>query len=148
MNAITVYRFGRWCHLRRIPLVPRLVHYVIFTFYNSYVPAAAEIGPGTLLLCGGMGVVVHPGTRIGRNVMIGTQVTFGGRGGQGRTGLPVVEDNVRIGAGTRILGPIRVGEGALIGPNSVVIDDVPARSIVAGIPAKVLRLDIDPKDYL
>jgi serine O-acetyltransferase len=80
--------------------------------------------------------------------MIGTQVTFGGRGGQGRTGLPVVEDNVRIGAGTRILGPIRVGEGALIGPNSVVIDDVPARSIVAGIPAKVLRLDIDPKDYL
>jgi serine O-acetyltransferase len=148
MNAITVYRIGRWCHLRRIPVVPRLVHYLIFTLYNSYVPAAAEIGLGTVLLCGGMGVVVHPGTRIGRNVMIGAQVTFGGRGGGGRTGLPVVEDNVRIGNGSRILGPIRVGEGALIAPNSVVIDDVPARSIVVGIPAKVLRRGVDFTDYL
>lgn len=145
MNAISLYRVGHWCHQRRIPILPRLLHRLLFLLFNSSIPMSAEIGEGTVLCYGGMGVVLHQHCRIGRNVVIAQQVTVGGRSRRGA--VPVIEDRCYIGAGARILGPIRVGAGSVVGANAVVIEDVPPCSVVVGVPARVVRSDIDILEY-
>lgn len=140
MNAIKFYRLGRWCYERRIPVLPKMIYYSIFLIYNSSVPASAEIGEGTHFAHGGIGVVLHERCRIGKNVVIGQQVTIGGR--SGLYDVPVVEDNCYIGAGAKILGPIRIGANSEVGANAVVIRDVPPCCVVAGVPARVIRSNI------
>ena len=93
----------------------------------------------------GLGSVIHQRAVIGDNVMIGSHATIGGR--SHFEDVPVIDDDVFIGAGACVLGPVRVGRGAVIGANAVVIEDVPARSVVAGVPAKVIRTDVDSRDY-
>lgn len=136
MKAIHLYRVERWLLLRRVPLLPRAIYYLIFLLFNSVVPAEAEIGEDTQFGYGGMGVVLHKRSRIGARVMIGPQVTIGGRSGLWE--VPVVEDDVYIGTGAKLLGPIRVGSGSTIGANAVVIHDVPPGVSVAGVPARVV----------
>jgi serine O-acetyltransferase len=82
------------------------------------------------------------GIVIGGDAKIGARVKFLGNNTVGTAkdnGYPVIEDDVVVGCGARILGPIRVGRGALIGANAVVVSDVPAGAIVAGIPATVIK---------
>lgn len=82
------------------------------------------------------------GIVIGGDAKIGARVKFLGNNTVGTAkdnGYPVIEDDVIVGCGARILGPIRVGRGALIGANAVVVSDVPAGAVVAGIPAKVIK---------
>ena len=109
----------------------------MFVMFNSSLPPETQIGEGTHLAYGGMGVVIHGDTRIGRGVFIGHQVTIGGRSLSGQ--MPVIEDGAYIATGARVLGPIRVGAGAYIGANAVVIRDVEPNTVVAGVPARVLR---------
>src|SRR5690606_8711784 len=90
-------------------------------------PASTSIGPG-LRLRHGVGVVVNPATVIGADVMIRQHVTLGNR--RTRDDCPVIEDGVEIGAGAVIIGAIAIGRGAKIGPNAVVVKDVPAGSVV------------------
>jgi serine O-acetyltransferase len=142
MSTMTLYRFGRWCHERRVPLVPHLVHRMIFILAGAVVPMSAEIGEGSLLAYGGVGVVLHQNARIGRGVTISPQVLLGGR--CGHTGVPVIEDDCHIGAGAKILGPVRVGRGARVGANAVVLQDVAPFTVVAGVPARVLRTGVRP----
>lgn len=82
------------------------------------------------------GIVIHPLSVIGVNCLIHQQVTIGVK--RGDPGAPIIGGHVDIGAGAKIIGNITIGEHALIGANAVVIKDVPAYSIVAGIPAKVI----------
>ena len=138
MNAMTLYRVGRWCYVRHIPLVPQVMYRTIFLLSGAVVPMSVEIGEGTQLAYGGNGVVLHHRVRIGRNVLIAPQVTLGGR--NGLEDVPVVEDDCYLGCGAKILGPIRIGRGAQIGANAVVLHDVPAAAIAAGVPARVLRI--------
>lgn len=145
MNAIKLYRAGRWCYERNIPVVPRLIYYLMFLIYNSSIPVSAEIGEGTVFGYGGMGVVLHHRCRIGKHVLIAPQVTVGGR--SRLPGAPVIEDHCYLGPGARILGPIRVGAGSVVGANAVVIRDVPPCSVVAGVPARIIRSNINTEDY-
>jgi serine O-acetyltransferase len=118
---------------------------LIYLIYNSSIPMSVEIGEGTTFTHGGIGVVLNTSTRIGKCVHINQQVTIGGRAP--RRGSPVIEDMCIIGAGAKILGPIRIGAGSVVGANAVVIDDVPPRSVVAGVPARIIRKDINIEDY-
>ena len=77
-----------------------------------------------------MGIVIHRATRFGDDVVIGHQVTLGGR--DLSNAAPQVEDGVYIGAGAKILGGVRIGRGATVGANAVVTKDVPAGSTVVG----------------
>lgn len=80
------------------------------------------------------------GTVIGGTSKVGARVKFMGNNTVGTAkdnGCPVIEDDVVVGCGARILGPIRIGKGAYIGANAVVLSDVPAGAVVSGIPAKV-----------
>ena len=115
------------------------------TVTGAEIPLACEIGGG-LLIPHPNGIVIHPGVKIGVNCLIFAQVTIGTRGD---SRVPVIEGHVDIGAGARILGPLRVGAHAKIGANAVVLHDVPAGATAFGIPAKVCRkksssnLDVD-----
>lgn len=134
LNALDVHRAARALNRYKVPWAPRVLRKVGQLVFGSYIGLEAEIGEGTELAYGGMGIVIHPASRIGRRVLVGPHVTIGGRSLS--RGAPVIEDDVKIGAGACLLGDIRVGEGALIGANAVVTRDVPARAVVAGVPAR------------
>lgn len=111
-----------------------------------------EIHPGAklgknLFIDHGMGVVIGETAEVGDNVTMYHGVTLGGIGGKPNTKRhPTVEDDVMIGAGSMVLGPITIGRGAKIGANSVVLEDVPPYTTVVGMPAKVVKINRD--DYL
>jgi len=89
------------------------------------------------------------GTVIGGDSKVGARVKFMGNNTVGTAkdnGCPVIEDDVVVGCGARILGPIRIGKGAFIGANAVVLSDVPPGAVVSGIPAKVHKRRDDDAD--
>jgi len=142
LDAMTLYRMARKLYLRGVPVMPAVLRKAIHYLHGSYIPYEAEIGEGTQLGYGGMGIVIHKDAKIGRHCLISHQVTVGGR--SGLKDLPVIGDYVRIGAGAKILGNVRIGDFAVIGANAVVVKDVAPGAIVGGIPAKELRRDPDP----
>ncbi|WP_224362239.1 serine O-acetyltransferase [Hyalangium versicolor] len=142
LDAMTLYRLARKLYQRGVPVLPQVLRKAIYYLHSSYIPYEAELGEGTQLGYGGIGVVIHKATKMGRHCLISQQVTIGGR--SGIEGAPVIGDYVRIGAGAKILGNIHIGDFAVIGANAVVLKDVPAATVVAGVPAKVLRKDPDP----
>lgn len=137
MNAIKLYRLANWLHKRKIPFLPLFLKYLIFILFNSVVPASTEIGKGSKFAYGGIGVVLHSRAIIGDRVIIGQNVTVGRQ--LSPEGIPVIGNNVYISAGARILGGITIGDNVIIGANSVVIKNVSSNSIVAGIPAKLIK---------
>ena len=100
------------------------------------IPLNCQIGGG-LLLPHPNGIVIHPDAEIGPNCLIFQQVTIGTRNGMGP---PVIGGHVDIGAGAKILGAVKVGDGACIGANAVVLQDVPPGMTAVGIPAKIIGL--------
>ncbi|MDE6140035.1 MAG: serine acetyltransferase [Alistipes sp.] len=138
LNAMFFYRISRWCYLHHIPVVPKLITLLIFLIYNSKVPYQAKIGCGTKFGYGGIGVVIHSESIIGDNCSIGQQVTVGGNSRY--PGVPVIGDNVHIHKGAIVFGGITIGNNVAIGANAVVNRPVPDNAVVAGVPAKVLRI--------
>jgi serine O-acetyltransferase len=116
-----------------VPLANHLLRRVQTAVYGIEIGNEAKIGEGAYF--------VHPvGIVIGGDSRVGNRVKFMGGNTLGtakENGYPIVEDDVVVGCGARILGPIRVGKGATIGANAVVIHDVPAGATVTGIPARV-----------
>jgi len=107
----------------RLPVVTR-----VFMYYLG-----CDIGlalPKTVFLPHPLGIIIHSGTQIGDDVVIGHQVTLGGR--ELSTVAPRLEDGVYIGAGAKVLGGVRIGRGAMVGANAVVTKDVPAGATVVG----------------
>ncbi|WIG99148.1 serine acetyltransferase [Myxococcus sp. SDU36] len=142
VDAMTFYRLARGLKKRGVPLLPAVLRKAIYYLHSSHIPEDAEIGEGTQLGYGGIGVVIHRAARIGRHCLISQQVTIGGR--SGIEGAPVIGDYVRMGAGAKILGNIHIGDFAVIGANAVVVKDVAPGTVVAGVPARVIRQDPDP----
>ena len=136
-STIKIYRISFYLHKKKLYILSKAFTVINRIIAGCYIGASAEIGENLNLGYGGLGVVIHPDSKIGSNVSIGTGVTLGGKGG-GSNGVPVIEDNVTIGSGAKILGPITIGEGSSIGANAVVISNVPPGSTFVGIPAKPL----------
>jgi serine O-acetyltransferase len=101
---------------------------------------AADIGSG-FFVDHGAGVVVGETARIGDSVTLYQGVTLGGTGFATGKRHPTLEDNVTVGSGAKLLGPITIGHGAKIGANSVVIHDVPPNSTVVGNPGHPVRIE-------
>lgn len=146
INAIHFYRAGRWLHRRRVPALPRLVDYASRLLFACWVPHRADIGAGVSLGYGGLGIVIHDDTVIGERTQIDQGVTIGGNARS--FGVARIGREVYIGAGAKILGPISIGDGAIIGANAVVTHDVPARAVAVGVPARIVKTDIDPDQFL
>jgi serine O-acetyltransferase len=102
-------------------------------FGNCVIGRGADFKEGFVLVHS-LGVVINTSVRGGKNVVIEHQVTIGAEKGES----PVLGDNVFIGAGARIIGAVRVGTGAKVGANAVVLDDVPEGATAVGVPARVI----------
>ncbi|OGO50957.1 MAG: hypothetical protein A2148_02270 [Chloroflexi bacterium RBG_16_68_14] len=125
---------------RRVPLLPYLCELLSTAVWRIAIGRKVEIGPGLILPHGY--VVIDGAVKIGRDCAINPWVTIGLSGSR-RWGFdsrgPIIGDRVFIGTGAKVLGPITVGDGARIGANAVVIDDVPAGATVVGAPARVVQ---------
>jgi serine O-acetyltransferase len=137
VNAIVLYRLANRLHRAGVPVIPKLIFVAIFLVFNSEIHPETEIGEGSRFDHGGTGVIIHQRAVIGSGVLIGPQVTIGGR--SGLWDVPVIEDDVYIGNGAKVLGPVRIGRGAKIGANAVVVKDVPAGATAVGVPARILQ---------
>jgi serine O-acetyltransferase len=143
LRAVTP-RLQGW---RRPAVLPfRLAHALTSSLASCDLPHQASIGPG-LRIFHGRGLAVNDAAVIGGDVTIFGGVTIGRRdriaddGTRHQLGAPVVHDRCWIGPNVVVVGPITVGEGARLAGGAVVMRDVPARSIVAGNPAEVIRTD-------
>lgn len=145
LDPVTYYRAARWLYLHKVPFLPRLLKVFCELVFHCELPFTAKIGPGFQVAYRGFGIVVHHRAEIGRNVVLSPCVTIGGR--SGRYQVPRIGDDVFVAPGARILGDIDVGHGAVIGANAVVIQSVPPRTIAAGVPARIVRENIDSYDY-
>ena len=97
------------------------------------------------------GIEIHPGARIGRCLFIDHGVTLGGTGKDTGKRHPTLGNNVLIGAGTKVLGPVYIGDNARIGAGSVVLRNLPANCTAVGVPAEVVRINnkaVNPADDL
>lgn len=140
VQALLAHRLAHLLHCAHIPVLPRVIATVSRSLTGIEIHPAAEIGPG-LFIDHGMGVVIGQTAEVGADVTIYQGVTLGGTGFATGKRHPTVEDNVTIGSGAKLLGPIQVGHGAKIGANTVVIHDVPPNSTVVGIPGHPVRVE-------
>jgi serine O-acetyltransferase len=140
--AVAAYRYGNWTQsLRPSPLswlaskayAPLFLGIEVAT--GCTINREAKIGEGFHLIHGG-NVRIHPDTVIGKGCAILHDVTIGTN--MGKEGVPVIGDGVHIGSGAKILGPVKIGDGASIAANSLVVTDVPAGATAVGVPARVL----------
>ena len=112
----------------------KLQHQIWSVATQCEIPLGCNIGGG-LKLTHPNGVVIHPKAVIGPNCLIFHQVTIG----QSRGGVPRIGGHVDIAAGAKIMGPVTIGDHAMIGVNSVVLSDVPPCGVAVGAPARVVR---------
>jgi serine O-acetyltransferase len=140
VHAVLAHRVAHALHSVGVPLLPRVIAALARSVTGIEIHPAARIGAG-LFIDHGMGVVVGETAEIGSDVTIYQGVTLGGTGFATGKRHPTVQDNVTIGSGAKLLGPITVGHGAKIGANSVVIHDVPPNSTVVGNPGHPVRVE-------
>lgn len=146
LDALALQRIGHWCQKKQIPLVPQAMKALGLCLFGALLSPETSFGHNVLLGSRGLGTVIHKRARVGNNVVIGNGVTIGGR--SRLADVPVIEDDCYIGVGARVLGPIRVGRGSVIGANAVVLEDVAPRSVVAGVPARVIRQDVEVRELV
>ncbi len=140
VHALLSHRVAHTLHEAGVPLAPRAIAAAARTLTGIEIHPAAEIGDG-FFIDHGAGVVIGETAEIGDDVTLYQGVTLGGTGFATGKRHPTVQDNVTIGSGAKLLGPITIGHGAKIGANSVVIHDVPANSTVVGNPGHPVRVD-------
>lgn len=139
IKAMAYYRVANRFHKKGHLIISRLLSQRARRITGIEIHPGATIGKN-LFIDHGMGVVIGETAVIGNNVLLFHQVTLGGIGGDMKSKRhPTVEDDVIIGAGAKILGPITIGKGAKIGASSVILHDIPPYSTAVGIPGKVVK---------
>ncbi|NLM51749.1 MAG: serine O-acetyltransferase [Firmicutes bacterium] len=137
LHAVWLHRLAHALYKRGLVLLPRLISQFNRFLTGIEIHPSATIGDG-LFIDHGMGVVIGETTEIGDNVTIYQGVTLGGTGKDQGKRHPTIGNNVVIGAGAKILGPIKVGDCAKIGAGSVVLKEVPPHTTVVGVPGRVV----------
>jgi serine O-acetyltransferase len=136
-HAIFAHRLIHPLHRWGLPFLPRLLSQSMRFLTGIEIHPGARIGKG-LFIDHGMGVVIGETAEIGENVLIYQGVTLGGTGHEQGKRHPTIGNDVVIGAGTKVLGSIRIGDGARIGAGSVVTRPVMPDATVVGVPGRVI----------
>ena len=146
VKAVFFHKVSNFFYLAGFDLVSRIISQTIRFFTGIEIHPGAKIGKN-LFIDHGMGVVIGETSEIGNNVTIYHAVTLGGispsidsENQRNEKRHPTIEDDVVIGSGAQIIGPIKVGKGARIAANAVVVNNVPENATMIGIPAKAIKV--------
>lgn len=148
LHAIVIYRGAHWLWEHKFCLTARIISQIARFLTGIEIHPAAKIGQG-FMIDHGMGVVIGETAEIGDNVTLYHDVTLGGRKFFDKNGKkiekrhPTLGNNVTVGCGAQILGPITIGDNVKIGSNAIVIDDIPANCTVVNTPAYILKKSTD-----
>jgi serine O-acetyltransferase len=137
LHAVWGHRLSSWLWRHNLKTIARWVSHVVRWLTGIEIHPGAQIGPG-FFIDHGMGVVIGETAEIGAYVTLYHGVTLGGTSLAKGKRHPTLGDNVVVGAGGKILGPITIGENSRIGANAVVVKDVPPNSVVVGVPGQVI----------
>jgi serine O-acetyltransferase len=140
VQALLAHRVAHAMLEAGIPMAPRMIAYLSRAVTGVEIHPAARIGK-EFFIDHGSGVVIGETAEIGDRVTLYQGVTLGGTGFQRGKRHPTVGDDVTLGAGAKLLGPVGVGDGAKVGANTVVVDDVPPGATVVGNPGHQVRLN-------
>ena len=153
IHALIAYRIAHYFYTKKLFFLARLISQISRFFTGIEIHPGAKIGRG-LVIDHGMGVVIGETAEIGDDVLLYHGVTLGGTGKDKGKRHPTLGNNVVIGAGAKVLGPIYIGSNSKVGANSVVLKDVPEGATAVGIPAKnIIKIKeekseiIEIKDY-
>lgn len=137
--AVVFHRIAHFLHTARIPFLPRLMSQISRLFTGIEIHPGAKIGRG-FFIDHGNGVVIGETSEIGENVLMFHQVTLGNANftSSGKR-HPTVGNNVIIGAGAKLLGPIVVGDNSTIGAGTILNKNVPEHSVVVGNPGRIIK---------
>lgn len=147
IKAVRSHRKAHWCYEHGYKFLARLIS------QRSRHRTGIEIHPGAkigkrLVIDHGMGIVIGETAEIGDDCLIYHGVTLGGTGKDVGKRHPTIGDNVLIGTGAKVLGPIKVGSNSRIAANSVVLTEIPENSTAVGIPARVVRIAGQKVNYV
>lgn len=140
VQALLAHRVAHALYEAEVPLAPRAIAFASRAVTGVEIHPAARIG-ADFFIDHGSGVVIGETAEIGDRVTLYQGVTLGGTGFARGKRHPTVEDDVTVGSGAKLLGPITVGHGAKVGANTVVIQDVPPNSTVVGNPGHPVRVE-------
>jgi len=140
------YKIANKLYLKKIPILPNIITMFIRMIFTCYLPHKAKIDGPLVLGYGGMSVVIHDRVVIGKNCHIDQCVTIGGT--SKKIDVPVLGDNVYVGAGAKIIGPVSIGNNVVIGANAVVLCDLLDNCVAVGVPARVIKHGIEKSDYV
>ena len=138
VHALIAHRIAHYFYNHKMFFISRLISQINRFITGIEIHPGAKIG-SAILIDHGMGVVIGETAVIGNRVTIYHGTTLGGTGKETGKRHPTVGNNVIIGAGAKVLGPITIGDNSKIGANSVVLKNVPENSTVVGIPGKIIN---------
>jgi serine O-acetyltransferase len=138
LSPVTLYRASAFLYRHRLRRVARVFKGLNFVLFHAVIPPELIAGRNLDLPHYGLGVVIHPRTIIGDDVVIYHGVTLATDIALDDPRAMRLGDRVFIGAGATLLGPIHVGDDGVIGAGSVVTGDVPAGCVMAGVPARII----------
>ena len=134
--AQVLFRSMSFCQRHRLTVFSAVLYRLNAFLTGATIGRNADLGPGFVILHS-IGVVINTNVRAGRNLVLYHGVTLGAE----HSGVPVLGDDVYIGAGAKIIGGVRIGSNVRIGANAVVTKDLPDGATAIGIPARVIRLN-------
>ena len=140
VHALVFHRFAHAIWRRGFTVPARFVSHVARFLTGIEIHPAAKLGPG-LFIDHGMGVVIGETAEVGENVTLLQGVTLGGTSLKREKRHPTLGNNVVVGAGAKIIGGFKIGDGSRIGAGSVVVREVPKNAVVVGVPGRVTYRD-------
>lgn len=140
VHATIYYRLAHWLHLHRCRFLARCISQWARFWTNIEIHPGAAIGR-RLVIDHGAGIVIGETTEIGDDVLLYQGVTLGGTGKDMGKRHPTLGNNVMVGSGARVLGPITINDNARIAAGAVVLQDVPANATAVGVPAQIVRIN-------
>lgn len=140
IHARLAHMISHFLYKKNLLFLARLISQIARFLTAIEIHPGATLGAG-ILIDHGMGVVIGETAELGDRITIYHGTTLGGTGKEKGKRHPTVGDNVVIGAGSKVLGNIKIGSNSKIGANSVVLDDVPEGATVVGIPGKVVKIN-------
>ncbi|GAB6189028.1 serine O-acetyltransferase [Marinitoga arctica] len=141
-HGLVYYRIYHFFYKYKLYPISYILYMISKILYSMDIHPAAKLSPG-IVIDHGLGIVIGSTTTVGKGTLIYHQVTLGAKHIKNGKRHPDIGENVILGAGSKILGDIIVGDNSVVAANSVVLTNVPSNCLVAGIPAKIKNFEYD-----